>query len=115
MAQGRRRNGGLAQRFPQPPYCKLLIRNTADMPRNNVRADSCYQKAVEYLVKNPNLTVQEGMTLADFSPHEREDKAKYMMVICLLNKIDKTRNDVFTTPPALSITVRKRRRKCNSG
>jgi hypothetical protein len=45
------------------------------------------------------------MTLTDFSPHEHEDKAKYMMVICLLNKTDKTRNDVFTTPPALSITV----------
>jgi hypothetical protein len=28
-----------------------------------------------------------------------------MMVICLLNKTDKTRNDIFTTPPALSITV----------
>jgi hypothetical protein len=75
------------------------------MPRNNVRTDSCYQKAVEYLVKNPNLTVREEMTLADFSPREREDKAKYMMVICLLNNTDKTRNDVFTTPPALSITV----------
>jgi hypothetical protein len=75
------------------------------MPRNNVLVDSCYQKAIEYLVKNPNLTVQEGMTLADFSPHEHEDKAKYVMVICLLNKTDKTRNDVFTKPPALSITV----------
>jgi hypothetical protein len=45
------------------------------------------------------------MTLADFSPCEHEDKVKYMMVICLLNKTDKTRNDVFTTTPALSITV----------
>jgi hypothetical protein len=86
-------------------YCKILIRETANMPRNNVRADSCYQKAVEYLVKNPNLTVQEGMILADFSPHEHEDKVKYMMVICLLNKTDKMRNGVFTTPPELSITV----------
>jgi hypothetical protein len=45
------------------------------------------------------------MTLDDISPREREDEAKYMMVICLLNKTDKTRNDIFTTPPALSITV----------
>ncbi len=56
-------------------YRKLLIRDTANMPRNNVRVDSCYQKAVEYLVKNPNLTVQEGMTLAGrrlASQHQRE-------------------------------------------
>ena len=73
------------------------------MPRNNVRADSCFQKAVEYQIKNPNLTVCDAMKLADFSLREREDKAKYMMVIRLLNK---TKKDDFVTPPAqLSITM----------
>jgi hypothetical protein len=73
------------------------------MPRNNVRADSRFQKAVEYQIKNPNLTVYDSMKLADFSLREREDKAKYMMVIRLLNK---TKKDDFVTPPALpSITV----------
>ena len=73
------------------------------MPRNNVRADSRFQKAVEYQIKNPNLTVCDAMKLADFSLREREDKAKYMMVIRLLNK---TKKDDFVTPPALpSITV----------
>ena len=51
------------------------------MPRNNVRADSRFQKAVEYQIKNPNLTVYDSMKLADFSLREREDKAKYMMVL----------------------------------
>jgi hypothetical protein len=73
------------------------------MPRNNVRADSRFQKAVEYQIKNPNLTVCDAMKLADFSLREREDKAKYMMVIRLLNK---TKKDDFVTPPAqLSVTV----------
>jgi hypothetical protein len=58
---------------------------------------------VEYQIKNPNLTVCDAMKLADFSLREREDKAKYMMVIRLLNK---TKKDDFVTPPAqLSITV----------
>ena len=57
------------------------------MPRNNVRADSRFQKAVEYQIKNPNLTVYDSMKLADFSLREREDKAKYMMVIRLLNSL----------------------------
>jgi hypothetical protein len=73
------------------------------MPRNNVRADSRFQKAVEYQIKNPNLTVCDAMKLADFSLREREDKAKYMMVLRLLNK---TKKDDFVTPPAqLSITT----------
>ena len=73
------------------------------MPRNNVRADSRFQKAVEYQIKNPNLTVYDSMKLADFSLREREDKAKYMMVLRLLNK---TKKDDFVTPPAqLSITT----------
>jgi len=68
-----------------------------------VRADSRFQKAVEYQIKNPNLTVCDAMKLADFSLREREDKAKYMMVIRLLNK---TKKDDFVTPPAqLSITL----------
>ena len=68
-----------------------------------MRADSRFQKAVEYQIKNPNLTVCDAMKLADFSLREREDKAKYMMVIRLLNK---TKKDDFVTPPAqLSITV----------
>jgi hypothetical protein len=73
------------------------------MPRNNVRADSHFQKAVEYQVNNPNLEVRDAMKLADFSLREQEDKAKYMMVLRLLNK---TKKDKFVTPPAhLSITV----------
>jgi hypothetical protein len=43
------------------------------------------------------------MKLADFSLREREDKAKYMMVLWLPNK---TKKDGFVTPPAhISITV----------
>ncbi len=38
--------------------------------------------AVEYLHKNSNLTVWDAMKLADFSPGEQNDKAKYMMVDC---------------------------------
>jgi hypothetical protein len=72
------------------------------MPRNNVRADSHFQKAVEYQLKNPNLTVCDAMKLADFSLQEREDKAKYMMVLRLLNK---TMKDDFVTPPAQLITT----------
>jgi len=73
------------------------------MPRNNVRADSCFQKAVEYQINNPNLEVCEAMKLANFSLREQEDKAKYLMVHQLLNK---TKKDDFVTPPAhLSITV----------
>ena len=68
-----------------------------------MRADSRFQKAVEYQIKNPNLTVCDAMKLADFSLREREDKAKYMMVLRLLNK---TKKDDFVTPPAqLSITT----------
>ena len=68
-----------------------------------MRADSRFQKAVEYQIKNPNLTVCDAMKLVDFSLREREDKAKYMMVIRLLNK---TKKDDFVTPPAqLSITT----------
>ena len=32
-----------------------------------MRADSCFQKAVEYQIKNPNLTVGDAMKLANFS------------------------------------------------
>ena len=64
-----------------------------------MRADSCFQKAVEYQLKNPNLTVCDAMKLADFSLREQEDKAKYMMILRLLNK---TKNDDFVTPPAQS-------------
>ena len=68
-----------------------------------MRADSRFQKAVEYQIRNPNLTVCDAMKLDDFSLWEREDKAKYMMVIRLLNK---TKKDDFVTPPAqLSVTV----------
>jgi len=68
-----------------------------------VRADSCFQKAVEYQINNPNLEVCEAMKLANFSLREQEDKAKYLMVHQLLNK---TKKDDFVTPPAhLSITV----------
>jgi hypothetical protein len=59
-----------------------------------VQVDSRFQKAVEYQLKNPNLTICDAMKLADFSLHEREDKSKYMMVVCLLNK---TKKDDFVT------------------
>ncbi len=69
-----------------------------------MRADFCFQKVVEYQINNPNLEVREAMKLADFSLREREDKAKYMMVLWLLNK---TKKDDFIMPPVahLSITV----------
>ena len=72
------------------------------MPRNNVRADARFQKAVEYQIKNPNLTVCDAMKLADFSLREREEKSKYMMVLRLLNK---TKKDDNVTPPAQLITT----------
>ena len=67
-----------------------------------MRADSRFQKAVEYQIKNPNLTVCDAMKLADFSLREQEDKKKYKMVLRLLNK---TKKDEFVTPPAQSITT----------
>ncbi len=42
-----------------------------------MQADSRFQRAVEYQIKNPNLTVCDAVKLADFSLREREDKAKY--------------------------------------
>ena len=70
-----------------------------------MRADSRFQKAVECQINNPNLEVRDAMKLANFSLREREDKAKYMMVLRLLNK---TKKDEFVTPPAhLSISVSK--------
>ena len=80
-----------------------MIPDIINMHRNNVRADSCFQKAVEYQLKNPNLTIRDAMKLANFSLQEQEDKSKYMMVVRLLNK---TKKDDFVTPPAKqSITV----------
>ena len=64
-----------------------------------MRADSRFQKAVEYQLKNPNLTVCDAMKLADFSLWEQEDKAKHIMILRLLNK---TMKDDFVTPPAIS-------------
>ena len=75
------------------------------MPRNNVQADSCFQLATEYLLKNPNLTVQDAMKLADFSPSVWNDKAKYIMVICPWNK---TKIDDSFTLPAQSIETMSR-------
>ena len=83
-------------------YPKLLITDIVNMPRNNVQADSRFQKAVEYLLKNPTLTVQDGMKLANFSQGEQNDKAKYMMVICLWNKSQK---DDFVTPLSYLISA----------
>ena len=66
--------------------------------------DSCFQKAVEYQLKNPNLTVRDAMKLANFNLREREDKAKNMIFVRLLN--NKTKKDDFVTPPAQqSITM----------
>ena len=59
------------------------------MHRNNVRVDSRFQKAVEYQLKNPNLTIRDAMKLANFSLWEQEDKSKYVMVVSLLNKTKK--------------------------
>ena len=42
-----------------------------------MRADSRFQKVVEYQINNPNLEVRDTMKLANFSLREREDKAKY--------------------------------------
>ena len=67
-----------------------------------MRADACFQKAVEYQIKNLNLSVCDAMKLADFSLREREDKVKYMMGLWLLNK---TKKDDFVTPLAQSITT----------
>ncbi len=68
-----------------------------------MRADYCFQKAVEFQLKNPNLTICDAMKLANFSLREQEDKSKYMMDVRLMNK---TKNDDFATPPAQqSITV----------
>jgi hypothetical protein len=59
-------------------YRDLLLTDVANnMPRNNVRADSRFQKVVEYQINNPNLEVRDTMKLANFSLREREDKAKY--------------------------------------
>ncbi len=78
-------------------YHELLITDVVNTPRNNVQADSCFQKAVEYQLNNPNLTVCDTMKLAIFALREQEDKARYMMVVRLLNK---ARKDDFVTPPA---------------
>ena len=67
-----------------------------------MRVDARFQKAVEYQIKKPNLTVCDAMKLAAFSLREQEDKAKYMMVLWRLNK---TKKDDFVTPPAQSITT----------
>jgi len=92
-------------------YQKLLIPDIINMHRNNVRANSCFHKAVEYQLKNPNLTIHDTK-LADFSLRKQEDKSKYMMVVCLLNK---TKKDNFVTPPAQqSITMSRSNREPNS-
>ena len=70
-----------------------------------MQADSRFQKAVEYLLKNPTLTVQDGMKLANFSQGEQNDKAKYMMVMCLWNK---SKKDDFVTPPTQLISTASR-------
>jgi hypothetical protein len=54
---------------------KLLIPDIINMHGNNVRADSCFQKAVEYQLKNPNLTICDAMKLANFSLREQEENA----------------------------------------
>ena len=59
------------------------------MPRNNVQADSRFQKEVEYQINDPNLEVRDTIKLAIFSLREQEDKGKYMMVLWLLNKTKK--------------------------
>ena len=59
------------------------------MPRNNVQADSRFQKEVEYQINDPNLEVRDTIKLANFSLQEQEDKGKYMMVLWLLNKTKK--------------------------
>jgi hypothetical protein len=79
-----------------------MITDIVNMPRNNVRVDSRFQTAIEYLHKNSNLIVRDAMKLADFSSGEQNDKAKYVMVIRLWNK---TKKDDFITPPTQSIAT----------
>ena len=39
---------------------------------------SCFQMDVEYLLKNPNLTVCDAMKLADGPLREQEDKVRHL-------------------------------------
>ncbi len=69
-----------------------------------MQADSRFQKVVGYQINNPNLEVREAMKLADCSLREREVKAKYMMVLRLLNK---TKKDDFCDASCTSINHRE--------
>ena len=88
--------------YISPTHETLLITDIVNMPRNNVQADSRYQKTVEFLCKNPNLTVWDTIQLANCLPQEWEDKVKYMMLTCMWKK---TNTDDFVTPPSLPIAV----------
>ena len=78
------------------------------MPRNNVRGDSHFQKAVELLERCQNLKVPEAMMLAKFSTRDQACRTKCQMIYCLWNKAKSKRvkgNDAFVTPPPNSITI----------
>ena len=85
-------------------YHELLITDIVNMPRNNVQADSRFQKAVEYLFKNPNLTIQDWDETSRFFLSAGNDKTKYkyMMVIRLWNK---SKKDEFVAPPSQLIST----------
>jgi hypothetical protein len=75
------------------------------MPRNNTRVDTCFQKAVELLLKHPTLKVPEAMKFAGFSCKEQDCRAKRMIIYCQLTKSSTHINDAFLTPPPQSSVV----------
>ncbi len=76
------------------------------MPRNNTRVDTCFQKAVELLLKHPTLKVPEAMKLADFSRKEQDCCAKRMIMYRQLTKSSTHINDAYLTPsPQSSVVV----------
>jgi hypothetical protein len=45
---------------------KLLITDTANMPKNVAKADSCFKAAVGFIRKYPIMILPQAMKLADF-------------------------------------------------
>jgi hypothetical protein len=76
-----------------------------NMPRNNTRVDTCFQKTVKLLLKHPALKVPEAMKLADFSCEEQDCRAKRMIIYHQLTKSSTHINNAFLTPPPQSSVV----------
>ena len=68
------------------------------MPRTNVRADACIEKAISFLQKCPAVTVKEGMLIAGFSKKEIKDRAK------IYRRPDKA-DSAADVPPPESVAV----------